>query len=96
MSRPPPAPQENTENHVFKARPLDRKILESGGDIGVRRVPKRELTVPESPFLHVKERAALRPNHALEEKLQQEEEIRRLREFKAQPIQYHNSHPVRS
>ena len=44
----------------------------------------------------VKERAALRPNHALEEKLQEEERLRQLREFKANPINYHPElHQVR-
>jgi len=31
----------------------------------------------------------MRPNYALEEKMHKEEEIRRLREFKANPINYH-------
>lgn len=31
----------------FKARPLDRRILESAGDLGVPRVPKASLTEPQ-------------------------------------------------
>ncbi|KAL2902319.1 Protein TPX2 [Bienertia sinuspersici] len=33
--------------HAFKARPLDRKILTSRGDIGVFRNSKRDVTVPK-------------------------------------------------
>ncbi|ESQ55063.1 hypothetical protein EUTSA_v10024955mg [Eutrema salsugineum] len=34
------------ENHVFKARPLNKKILSSRGDMGIFKNNKRETTVP--------------------------------------------------
>lgn len=34
---------------MFRARPLNRKIFESTGDLGVPRIPKRPLTEPISP-----------------------------------------------
>lgn len=32
--------------HVFKARPLNKKVLSSKGDMGVFKNSKRETTVP--------------------------------------------------
>ncbi|CAN0841711.1 Protein TPX2 [Linum grandiflorum] len=43
--------------HVFKARPLDKKILSSKGDIGVFRNSKRQTTVPMEFNLHTDRRA---------------------------------------
>ncbi|CAN1333040.1 Protein TPX2 [Linum perenne] len=42
--------------HVFKARPLDKKILSSKGDIGVFRNSKRQTTVPMEFNLHTDRR----------------------------------------
>ena len=47
-------PSEN--NFTFKALPLDRRILESCGDIGVPRLDKIPLTQPLSPHLHLTKR----------------------------------------
>ncbi|RUS26201.1 hypothetical protein BC938DRAFT_471081 [Jimgerdemannia flammicorona] len=36
----------------FKAHPVNRKIFESAGDLGVPRIKKPELTIPHSPAIH--------------------------------------------
>lgn len=69
----------------FKAHPLNRKILESSGDMGVLRVVKRPLTQPQSPKLRVAALATRRPTVAeLREKSEKEAAQKRI--FKALPI----------
>ncbi|GAA0162841.1 non-motor microtubule binding protein [Lithospermum erythrorhizon] len=49
--------QERCESsHIFKALPLNRKILTSKGDIGVFRTTKRETTVPMEFNFHTEKR----------------------------------------
>ncbi|CAI0417422.1 unnamed protein product [Linum tenue] len=48
-----------TAAHIFKARPLNKKILSSKGDIGVFRNSKRQTTVPMEFNLHTDKR----PHH---------------------------------
>lgn len=45
----------------FKALPLDRKVLESDGQLGVSRGARQALTEPETPKLATDARAAARP-----------------------------------
>lgn len=54
---------------MFKARPLNRKIFESGGDLGVPRVPKRPLTEPISPKFSVLRRSKATVKDVSEEKV---------------------------
>ncbi|RUS21449.1 hypothetical protein BC937DRAFT_92666 [Endogone sp. FLAS-F59071] len=44
--------QEIEKAGQFKAHPVNRKIFESSGDLGVPRIKKPELTVPRSPAIH--------------------------------------------
>lgn len=89
----PPKQREESKPEPFKARPLNKKIFESSGDLGVPRVEKRQPTIPMSPHFAVAERAALRRDPSAEEiRAAEGEELRRAREFKAQPIQHHAFH----
>jgi targeting protein for Xklp2 len=83
-------PREEPKPEPFKARPLNKKIFESSGEIGVPRVEKRQPTIPESPQFNVNFRAAMRRNPAPEEvRAMEEEELRQAREFKAGPITHY-------
>ncbi|CAM6045068.1 unnamed protein product [Sphagnum compactum] len=44
----------------FKARPLNKRIFHSKGDLGVFRIPKREVTTPQEFHFKTDERAHLR------------------------------------
>eukprot|EP00741_Cyanophora_paradoxa_P006413 tig00001001_g6215.t1 len=64
----------------FKARPLDRRVLESRGDLGVPRVPKKPTTEAHEPQLRTAQRATAQLNaSALSEAAELE------RSFKARP-----------
>jgi len=52
--------RELQECRHFKAYPLNRKVLESAGDLGVPRLAKRKLTRPQSPALATRDRSILR------------------------------------
>ena len=52
--------KENTPDFIFRARPLDRRVLESCGDMGVPKIAKLPLTRPISPKLSTKGRSAAR------------------------------------
>jgi len=52
---------EKLKEHKFHARPLDRRVLESHGDLGVPRVPKATITEPVPFAFHVDARATSRP-----------------------------------
>ncbi|XP_043809948.1 protein TPX2 isoform X2 [Manihot esculenta] len=52
---------ESSTAHVFKARPLDKKIFTSKGDIGVFRNSKREATVPMEFNFHTEKRIQHNP-----------------------------------
>lgn len=72
-------------SHAFKAHPLNRKILESSGDLGVLRVVKRPLTQAQSPKLRVASLASRRPTPA-EIREREEREAAQKRIFKALPV----------
>lgn len=72
-------------NTQFKALPLNRKILESSGDMGVMRVVKRPLTQPQSPKLRVAQLASRKPS-AAEIREREEREMAQKRVFKAMPV----------
>jgi hypothetical protein len=76
---------EDKQTHAFKAHPLNRKILESSGDLGVMRVVKRPLTQPMSPKLRVASLASRRPTPA-EIREREEREAAQKRIFKAMPV----------
>ena len=44
----------------LQALPYNKRIMESGGDIGVPIVQKRKLTVPREPLFATDERMAMR------------------------------------
>jgi hypothetical protein len=50
----------------FKAQPLSRDVLESKGDLGVPRVPARDVTVPVEFKFETDKRLELRPTPAAE------------------------------
>jgi targeting protein for Xklp2 len=75
----------NAASHAFKAHPLNRKILESSGDMGVLRVVKRPLTQPQSPKFRVAALASRRPS-AAEVRAREEREAAQRRVFKALPV----------
>ncbi|CAI0476692.1 unnamed protein product, partial [Linum tenue] len=62
-------------SHVFKARPLNKKILSSKGDIGVFRNSKRQTTVPMEFNLHTDKRPHHNPPIDLFSKLSLKSEI---------------------
>lgn len=85
-----PMAVEEPEPEQFKARPLNKKIFESSGDLGVPRVEKRQPTIPVSPHFAVAERAAFRRAPSADDvRAAEEEELRAGREFKAGPITHH-------
>ncbi|XP_059661686.1 protein TPX2 [Cornus florida] len=56
-----PKQQKSEPVHYFKARPLNRKIFLSKGDIGVFRNSKREITVPMEFNFHTEKRVPHNP-----------------------------------
>lgn len=52
------------KKHQFRARPLDRRVLESRGDLGVPRVTKPELTEPRAFHFRSEIRAEIRNAHS--------------------------------
>jgi targeting protein for Xklp2 len=84
-SRPSIVEEAPVTSHAFKAHPLNRKILESSGDLGVLRVVKRPLTQPQSPKLRVASLASRRPSVA-ELREREEREAAQKRIFKALPV----------
>ena len=52
--------EKEMKNYHFKALPLNRKIFDTNGELGVPRLEKLPLTVAHSPLLHTKQRAKLR------------------------------------
>ena len=79
------AEKARSTTHSFKAHPLNRKILESSGDLGVMRVVKRPLTQPQSPKLRVAQLASRKPTPA-EIREREERELAQKRIFKALPV----------
>jgi len=61
----------------FRARPVNKRVLESSGDMGVPKVPKVALTAPVEPHFHIEERLATRPKPVAEEQKE---------EFHARPL----------
>jgi hypothetical protein len=43
---------EEMKKFVFKAKPVDPKVLNSVGDLGVPRIKKSHITIPHSPKIH--------------------------------------------
>lgn len=77
--------EKSRPNTQFKALPLNRKILDSSGDLGVMRVVKRPLTQPQSPKLRVAQLASRKPTPA-ETREREEREAAQKRIFKAMPV----------
>ena len=64
---------------TFKARPVDSRILNSHGDVGIPRIKKASLTIPESPHI-----TKVRPKTAPAAPVLSTEE-RQLQHIKSQP-----------
>lgn len=67
--------------NMFKARPLNRKIFESGGDLGVPRIPKKPLTEPISPKFSTLKRSKV-TNQSLNEDVSDSKNEKKQKESK--------------
>ncbi len=53
---------EEMKRHQFKALPLDPRVLQSCGEMGVPRVDKKPVTQPQAPVFKTDSRAGRRPS----------------------------------
>eukprot|EP01087_Luapelamoeba_hula_P020639 TRINITY_DN7075_c0_g1_i1.p1 TRINITY_DN7075_c0_g1~~TRINITY_DN7075_c0_g1_i1.p1 ORF type:complete len:487 (+),score=90.54 TRINITY_DN7075_c0_g1_i1:88-1548(+) len=60
--------------HRFKARPLDPRILQSAGDLGVPCVPKRPVTQPQTPQFVRRARKRMRDTGELQQQVDDSEQ----------------------
>jgi hypothetical protein len=92
--------EEIMQAHQYKSKPVDHRIFESMGDMGVPKVKSRPLTEPVDIHFHSDERMALRSEErelkAVQEAKKKEQERMRKCKKNVEKMKFTVKHPMKT